>query len=968
MVEGPDQERTRRRLCLSLLGGVRVTLDGVALSGFVTLKSQALLYYIAMAERPQSREALAGLLWADSPEDQARASLRQVLSNLQKLVGPFLHVTRQYVEFDRDSSHWLDVHAFMSAAQKGLSGAVGAHRHLVMAAGLYVGDFLAGFEVRDAPEYEEWVTAQRERLRQVAYRDLEHLAQHHSRRGDYAVASDYLSRLLELDPWREDAHRQQMRVLACMGRRDAALSQYLTLRRVLRTDLNEEPTPETTALYQQIYTHTVEHPAPLPARHNLPTPPTPLFGRHVELAQLTTLLADRDRRLITLVGTGGIGKTRLALGAAEDLVDDVADGVFFVSLASIQDSDLVAGAIARACAIEVGSDQSVIEQLARWLSSRQILLVLDNFEHLRPAAPLVADLLATCPRLRVLATSRAPLHVRGERVFSVSPLPLPDSRNAETVDSLQNYASCELFLECAQAIRTEFGLVAGNAATIAEICRRLDGLPLAIELAAALIRLLPPAALLERLDRRLAVLTDGAGDLPLRHRTLRATIDWSCTLLREPERQLFRRLAVFVGGATLDGIAAVCAPLHPTGTAEGVNSDIVWVLGSLIDQSLVLREEGSGVEVRFGMLETIREYAAELLLESGEQEDIERRYSEYYSALAEAADLTGPAQTEWLNRLDAEYNNIRAVLAWLHEHDEGELGLRLAGALWRFWYIRGYLAEGRRWLEDALAANAGGETLARARALTGAGSLARYQGEYQQSELFHTEALDLSRKLGDARGIAASLNDLAAVMLELGEWSQAARLWKQSLSHYRQAGDQRGAGIVLGNLGEFALLTGDNRRAQALYKESLERRREIGDSRGIAVALNNLGGVLHRLGNNDLAAEQFKESLRICRELGEHRVLIRCLEALAMVAVGQQRRSRAARLWGAAAALRETAGMPVPAIDLPRYEREVQQAKVEADDREWEMAWKQGALMGPEKAVTYALSPAEHVGEIFKDS
>lgn len=956
MVDERDGDGVQPGLGLSLLGGVDVTLDGVPLTGFVTLKSQALLCYLAMTNRPQSRETLAGLLWGDSPEGQAKASLRQELSNLQKLVGPFLQVTRQSVGFDRTSSYWLDVDAFMSAAQNGLSDAVGAHRYLTAAAALYAGDFLADFHVRDAPEFEEWVTTQRERLQKVVYQVLERLAQQYASRGNYGPASDCLGKLLELEPWREDAQRQQMLLLYHAGRRDAALSQYMTLRRVLRTELGEEPAAETTALYQRLRDGVVESLLPPPRRHNLLQPSAPLLGRRADVAHLSMLLTDPECRLLTLTGAGGIGKTRLALGVAIDLLDDFADGVFFVSLASIHDPDLLPQALATTLAIDVAPDRSVIEQLSEWLKLRQMLIVLDNFEHLLPAAPLVAQLLAACPRLSIVVTSRAVLRVRGERLFPVLPLALPDPQHVETPDRLlQRYGSVELFLRRAQAVRPDFELTPSNSATIAEICRRLDGLPLAIELAAARIRLLTPVTLLQRLDQRLALLTDGAGDLPVRQQTLRATIGWSYTLLPEPERKLFRRLAVFAGGATLEAMASVCGPLEIGG--KDADTDVVQVLGSLSDQSLVLREDGPDAELRFTMLETIREYGAERLMESGEQEDVARQFAGYHVNLAETADLTGSRQTEWLHRLDLEHNNIQAALRWLHQQGDVDMELRLAGALWRFWYIRGHLSEGRHWLEDALAANAGGSATARVRALQGAGTLARYQGEYRQAESLHSEALELSRELGDVRGIAAVLNDLAATVLELGERSRAERLWEESLSHYRQVGDQRGTGIVIGNLGELAQLGGAIQRAQILHEESLALRREIGDRRGVAVALNNLGGVLHRLGENDLAAARFKESLRICQQLGEHRIMIRCLEGLAMLAAGQADGCRAPQLWAAAASLRETAGMPVPAIDRPQYERELQRARVEMGDREWAMAWEFGATMEPEHAVAYALSP-----------
>ena len=480
MTKERDRGAGRPRLALSLLGGVHIALDGAPLTGFVTLKSQALLCYLAVTGRPHSRDALAALLWGDTPEEDAKASLRQVLWNLQKVVGAHVSITRQTVAFDRSVPHWLDVDAFSSATRAGSARAIGAYSRLAEAVDLYAGDFLAGFYVRDAPEFDEWAAAKREHLRQHALGALEQLAEHQARRGAYSTASEYLGRLLQLDPWREDAHRQRMLLLYYAGRRDAALSQYASLRSVLQSELGEEPAEETTTLYRRIRTGAVERPVPPPARHNLPAPPTPLLGRQDELVQLTGLLEDPACRLLTLLGPGGIGKTRLALQVAQDHVDDFADGVFFVSLASIHNLDLVVQAIVDALKVEAGARRSAPERLSDWLKSRQLLLVLDNFEHLLPAAPLIARLLAACPALTVLATSRAPLHLRGEYEFPVPPLSLPDPGRADPPDRLTDYAAVRLFLERARTVRPEFALTAGNAAAIAAICCRLDGPPLAM--------------------------------------------------------------------------------------------------------------------------------------------------------------------------------------------------------------------------------------------------------------------------------------------------------------------------------------------------------------------------------------------------------------------------------------------------------------------------------------------------------
>lgn len=946
----PDEKGSRAKLCLSLLGGVDLTLDGVPLRSFVTLKSQALLCYLAMSDRPHSREALATLLWGESPEEQARASLRQALSNVQKLVGPSLHVARQVIEFDHDYPHWLDVDAFLAAARQGLSDALGARRQLTIAADLYRGDFLAGFQVREAPEFEEWVTVQRERLRQMAYRVLERLAQHHAARGAYEPASAYLGRLLELDPWREDAHRQRMVVLAYSGQHDAALSQYVALRRMLQAELGEEPAAETTELYRRIRSGALGQPPPPPPHHNLPVQPTPLLGRQAELEEVAALLTDSGPRLINLTGTGGIGKTRLALGVAAQVADDFAGGVYFVSLASIQDPDLTPQAIARALRVEMNPDQAAMERLKDWLQARQVLLVLDNVEHLLPAAAPIAELLSTCPQLTVLATSRAALRVRGERLVPVPPLALPDPGLAATLDDVQHAPAVALFLQRAQAIRPGFALTPANAPVVARICCRLDGLPLAIELAAARMRLLGPEALLARLERRLALLTDGAADLPPRQRTLRATIDWSQALLKGPEQELFRRLAVFVGGATLEAVDAVCGPLEVSRANGDEGTEVLRALGTLSDQSLVLRQEEADGAVRVVMLETIREYAAEQLTASGEGEEMARRHAGYYNDLAQRAslELTGPEQMRWLDRLEADRDNLRAALAWSLSH-EPALALCLAGALWRFWQLRGSLSEGRRLLDEALAWH-GGDPWRRARALNGAGSLALLQGDYEGAIVRFEEAMPLWRALRDKHHVAGTLQNLGLVRLEWGQYGQALPLLGEALDRFRELDDRSGMAIALANLGVVAGAEGKCARARELLEESLALYRQRGDETGIAQVLVYLGQTATRQGDLEVGAAHQKESLVRFRELGNQQGIAEALEGLAEIAARQGDTQRAVPLWAAAQGLRDRLGMPRSVVEQARYEQETAAVRSRIGAEAFDEAWADGAGT-PEDAV-----------------
>src|ERR687894_2385677 len=432
--------------------------------------------------------------------------------------------------------------------------------------------------------------------------------------------------------------------------------------------------------------------------NNLPMQPTPLVGREREVEDVRERLLAPEVRLLTLTGPGGTGKTRLALQAAADLLDEFEDGVFFVALATLTDPTLVASTVAQVLDVRESGDQPLIEGVKDYLKDKRLLLVLDNFEQVLEAAPLAGELLSA-PRLKVLATSRIPLGVYGEHEYAVPPLAVPDPKRLPGLEALSQYEAVRLFIERARAAKADFAVTSENAPAVAEICARLDGLPLAIELAAARVKLLPPGAMLGRLGRRLKLLTGGARDLPERQRTLRGAIEWSHTLLEEGEKTLFARLAVFSGGRTLEAIEAICDTEGdlPIEAFEGVSS--------LVDKSLLRQEEGPNGEPRFVMLETVHEFAREKLGQSAETQEIKRVHAEYFLTLIEVAhpELKGPDQLEWLERLEAEHDNMRAALSWASERKEVEVALRLGGSLWWFWWMRGYYSEGRRWLQEALA-------------------------------------------------------------------------------------------------------------------------------------------------------------------------------------------------------------------------------------------------------------------------
>jgi non-specific serine/threonine protein kinase len=761
-------------------------------------------------------------------------------------------------------------------------------------------------------------------------------------------------------------------------------------------------------------TQPVEQSAQPRTSTNLTLAPTPLIGRGEDLAAIRLRLLRESVRLLTIVGSPGIGKTRLAVEIAHDMLPDFADGVFFVPLAPISDPALVSSTIAHTLDLKEAPGLSVEATLVEHLRDKKMLLLLDNFEQVVGAAGAVAHLLANCASLKVLVTSREPLHLRGEQQFALQPLGLPGPGELPPIEALTTYPAIELFVERAQEV-SPFELTHHNARPVAEICAHLDGLPLAIELLAARVKLLSPQALLARLtgsatagskgthgpDGRdqgsLLLAARGATDLPARHQTLRNAITWSYDLLKDGERKLFTRLGVFVGGFSMAAVDAVC-------NAEGdLGLDTLEAVESLLDKSLLkLGSAGRDTEAhevareepRFYMLETIREYASERLLESGEAGKVRRWHAEYYLAMTEAAEseLRGSSQQEWLARLEDEHENLRAVLEWSLASGEEALGVKLAGAIWRFWWMRGYITEGRRWLDMALI-KVPERTADRARAAYGASILAKVQGDNATTVRLEEESLDIYRELGAGRGVAQVLLGRGLRQRAGGDLAAAEASFKESLELSRDSGDTWGIAGALTNLG-FVFFGRDNEVARAYLEEGLDAMRRTGDRNNVALILNNLGVIALHRGDLDEARRLWEENLRVYREMGnkenqaltlsnlalvardEGRVLeanelnsqsldtyfqlghtdfvAPGLETAASIAAVARQPERAARLYGAADALYETTGQARQPYRRDDYERMMVLIRESLAEEAIAKATQEGRAMSLAEAIAYA--------------
>ena len=610
--------------------------------------------------------------------------------------------------------------------------------------------------------------------------------------------------------------------------------------------------------------------------NNLPAQPTSFVGRERETAAILALMRDPRVRLVTLTGPGGTGKTRLSLQVAVDLLDEYEHGVWYIELAPITDPALVLRAIATTLGIKEAREKSLEKLVNDYIQTRQILLVIDNLEQVVSAASIFSDLLAIAPRLKILASSREVLHLRGEHNYPVPPLSLPDIKMRQPLAVLSQYEAVSLFIQRARAANPDFKFTEATAPVVAEICVKLDGLPLAIELAAARSRILTPETILHKLTHRLEVLTGGARDLPHRQQTIRSTINWSYNLLSDNEKTLFAWLGVFSGGWTSEAAEALCNLVKKVPTSPLFTGDTLRDLESLVDKSLIRCIEGRVGEVRFTMLETIREYALEKLVVGSETEILRQHHAEYYVSWIENVftELGGPQQVMWLQRLEDEHDNLRAALAWIVNCAQAGLAARIGAVIWRFWFLHSYLSEGRGWMDELVRViDSAGDIPAplRVKTLYGAGKLAEEQGDPVYAIHWHAQALALARQIGDDREIAPILNSLGLAFNGQGEYGQAKTYFEESLSLWRTLDDKRGVASALNNLGSIDIELSHYPQAQKYHEESLAIRRELGDLLGIAGSLNNLGIIAGQSGDYAQAKRLYHDGLAMCRQVG-HRI------------------------------------------------------------------------------------------------
>ena len=995
---------------LLLLGGFRLERDGEPIT-LARAKAKPLLAYLALFPQEHRREKVAADLWLDSTDADARLSLRVTLNSLRTEISPDLVLAdRETLQLNPEFPLWVDTREIsdlrfmISDLQNATLGEIINLKSKIIN---HSGDLL--------PElYDEWLIPERERLREafleIALRGVE-MARGAS---DYANAIEIAQHVLKIDRANETAHQHLIFCFAASGNRAAALNQFQECERALREELGVEPSTETRALVERVTQDETRAKSPAAALTNLPKPLTSFVGREREIQELRAMLGRGEAfsetivprgafanenasplRVLTLLGAGGSGKTRLAIQVARELLDAYKHGVWFVDLAPLADAALVPQAVVKALGLHESVEDTPADLLANFLRRRSVLLILDNCEHLIDAcAQLAGHLVSQAPTLTILATSREALNIGGEVVYQVPTLAMPandEGQKTRDVKFNTQYPAIQLFVERAQAAKSDFRLTEQNAHTVVDICRRLDGMPLAIELAAARMKMFSPQEIAARLDKRFDLLSGGSRGVLPRQQTLRALLDWSYDLLSEPERVLFRRLSVFAGGWTLDAAEQICADVMVP------KQNLVQLLAGLVDKSLVLVQVTDDA-TRYHFLETILEYAREKLLQANEGDELRTRHLDFFIALAEQAEpeLFGRNQTLWANRLEQDHDNFRAALHWAFDNNTASQLVQLAGALGYFWYVRGYWRQADEWLGHALQGmNEQIEARWRARISSAAGTAAWQVNDIKRAQELHTRALEIYKALGDEWHTAFSMTNLAVQFDAQGLPERAAGLYDAALQLASRLGSPF---LVYQASVNFSLLYSDENnleRAEELLETAMQAVLASGNERALAIAALNLaevqarrghmnkarmslemaqeriqmgqvsslsstfcisyGFVLVMLGELDQAEQNYLAGVEASKQFDSASDLSKNLLGIGVVRAKRGVWSAAARIWGCIEQWRSTHGYKFRAEDIPHYDGSVQVTRQELGSAQFAEDWNAGAKLDLEEVAERVL-------------